>query len=327
MNQFAIRKSQPTPSDVHVNTPLTNISIAYMQMQSEYKAADVFPVVPVSKQTDRYFTYTKGDWFRDEAMKRAPSAESVGSGFTLSSTATYSADVWAFHKDIPDQVRANEDAVINSDRDATEFVTQRLLISRERQFATTYTSSGVWDTTVTGGTDFTVWSNFATSDPVGDVTTGMRTIKTNTGYRPNSLVMGGQVWDKLKDHPDILERIKYTQKGIISQDLVAQVFGVEKLIVMDGIYNSGNEGAANSMSQILGKYALLCYSAPSPSLLAPSAGYIFAWTGYGGRNAYGVSISRMRNDLTKSDRIEGELAYDMKVVATDLGYLFSGVVA
>jgi len=57
MNSFAIRKSQPTASDVHVNAPLTNISIAYMQMQSEYKAADIFPVVPVSKQTDRYFTY------------------------------------------------------------------------------------------------------------------------------------------------------------------------------------------------------------------------------------------------------------------------------
>jgi hypothetical protein len=56
MNQFAIRKSQPTASDVHVNTPLTNISIAYMQMQSEYKAADIFPIVPVSKQTDRYFS-------------------------------------------------------------------------------------------------------------------------------------------------------------------------------------------------------------------------------------------------------------------------------
>jgi hypothetical protein len=251
----------------------------------------------------------------------------VGSGFTLTSTDTYSADVWSIHKDIPDQVRANSDAVINSDRDATEFVTQRLLISRDRQFVTTYLSSGTWDTTFTGGTDFTAWSNYATSDPVNDVTVGMRTIKTNTGYRPNKLVMGGEVWDKLKNHPDIIERVKYTQKGILSEDIVAQVFGVDKIVIMDGIYNSGVEGAGNTMAQILGKYALLCYSAPSPSLLAPSAGYIFAWSGYGGRNAYGVSVSRMRNDLTKSDRIEGELAYDMKVIATDLGYLFSGAVA
>lgn len=322
--QFAIRKSQPTASDVHVNAPLTNISIAYMQKQTEFRAADVFPVVPVQKQTDRYWIYTKGDWFRDEAMKRAPASESAGSGFTLSSTNTYSADIWAFHKDIPDQVRANEDAAINSDRDATEFVTQRLLISRERQFVSHFLSSGTWDTTYTGGTDFTAWSNYATSDPVGDVTLGIRTVKTNTGYRPNTLVMGGEVWDKLKDHPDILERIKYTQKGIITQDLVAQVFGIDKIVVMDGVYNSAAEGATVTMAQILGKYALLCYSAPAPSMLAPSAGYIFAWSGYGGRNAYGTTIKSIRNDLTECDRIEGTLAYDMKVIATDLGYLFSG---
>ncbi|MDD5229905.1 MAG: major capsid protein [Candidatus Marinimicrobia bacterium] len=327
MDLAYLKKSQPSAYDVHVNTPLTNISIAYIQQQSEYKADQAFPVVPVSKQTDRYFSYTKGDWFRDEAAKRAPSAESVGSGFTMTSTDTYSCDIWAFHKDIPDQVRANSDAVINNDRDATEFVTQRLLLSRERQFVTTYLSSGVWDTTYTGGTDFTAWSDFAGSDPVGDVTLGLRTVKTNTGYRPNTLIMGGQVWDKLKDHPDILERIKYTQKGIISQDLVAQVFGVQKILVMDAVYNTGVEGAAVSMSQVLGKYALLCYSAPNPSLLAPTAGYIFAWSGYGGRNAYGITMTRLRNDMTKSDRVEGELAYDMKVISTDLGYLFSGAVA
>jgi hypothetical protein len=322
--QFAIRKSQPTASDVHVNTPLTNISVAYIQNQSEYRAADIFPVVPVQKQTDRYFNYPKGCWFRDEADVRPPAGETVGSGFTLNSTDTYSCAVYGIHKDIPDMVRANEDAGINSDRDATEFVTQRLLLRRERDFVTHFLSSGTWDTTYTGGTDFTAWSNYATSDPVKDVTTGARTIKTNTGYKPNALVMGGEVWDVLKDHPDILERIKYTQKGIITQDLVAQVFGLQKLVVMDAVYNTGVEGAANSFSQVLGKYALLCYTAPTPSLLAPTAGYIFAWSGYGGRNANGVTISRIRNDLTKCDRIEGEMAYDMKVIATDLGYLFSG---
>ena len=62
---------QPTQNQVHVDAILTNISVAYMQQQQNFIATRVFPVVPVSKQSDKFFTYTKNDWFRDEAQRRA----------------------------------------------------------------------------------------------------------------------------------------------------------------------------------------------------------------------------------------------------------------
>ena len=92
-----IRKSQPTASDVHVDSPLTNISIAYMQDQKEYIADKIFPVVPVPKQGDKYFTFSKNDFFRDEAKRRPPGSETAGSGYGVS-TDTYYCDVWGFHK-------------------------------------------------------------------------------------------------------------------------------------------------------------------------------------------------------------------------------------
>ena len=55
----------PTPGDVHVNTPLTQISIAYLQQQDQFVAAQVCPVIPVAKQSDRYYVYNRGDFFRD----------------------------------------------------------------------------------------------------------------------------------------------------------------------------------------------------------------------------------------------------------------------
>lgn len=55
MNYTAIRKSQPTASDVHIDKPLTNISVAYIQNTNEFIADKVFPTVPVDKQTDKYF--------------------------------------------------------------------------------------------------------------------------------------------------------------------------------------------------------------------------------------------------------------------------------
>src|SRR5262245_52989247 len=113
--------ASPTPSDVHVNAALSSISVAFMQDQSEFIADRVFPAVPVAKQSDRYFTYDKGNWFRAKAQKRAPATESVGSGFTLDNTPNYFADVYAFHKDVDDDTRSNADAAIDVDRDATEF--------------------------------------------------------------------------------------------------------------------------------------------------------------------------------------------------------------
>ncbi|NBO09074.1 MAG: hypothetical protein EBV30_06965, partial [Actinobacteria bacterium] len=67
--------AQPTSGDVHVDAILTNISVAYIQEQAAYVASRIFPTVPVEKQSDKYFIYTKGDWFRDEAQLRAPATE------------------------------------------------------------------------------------------------------------------------------------------------------------------------------------------------------------------------------------------------------------
>src|SRR5580693_8982630 len=107
-----IRKAQPTLSQVHVAAPLTDIAVAYMQDDSAYIADKVFPIVPVQFQSDLYYIWKKDDFFRDEAQQRADGDESAGSGLNLS-TASYSAAVWALHKDIGDQMRRNADPAVD----------------------------------------------------------------------------------------------------------------------------------------------------------------------------------------------------------------------
>jgi hypothetical protein len=79
---------QPTQNQVHVDAILTNISVAYFQQNQNFIATRVFPVVPVSKQSDKFFTYTKNDWFRDEAQRRADATESAGGVTRLVQTLT-----------------------------------------------------------------------------------------------------------------------------------------------------------------------------------------------------------------------------------------------
>jgi hypothetical protein len=327
---------QPTPGDVHVNTPLTNISIAYLQNANNFVAAQVFPNIPVQKQADRFYTYDRGMFNRDEMRQRAPGTETAGGGYTLDNTPTYFANVFGFHHDIPDEVRANADAVLNPDREATAFVTHKALIKREKLWVQNYFTTSKWATDITGvsgvpsGAQVKQWNDSA-STPTKDIRAGITAIAGNTGYEPNTLVVGRAVWEQLLIHPEILDRIKYGQTpgsaATANQETLAKVFGVDRILVSNAIENTAKEGQTNAHSFIAGKAALLCYSAPSPGLMTPTAGYTFSWTGFTGAGSEGNRIRQFRMEHLKSDRVEIDMAFDMKLVASDLGYFFTSVVA
>lgn len=321
---------QPTVFDVHVDRPLTNISIAYIQEQDHFIATKVFPVLPVDKKSNSYRIYTQADWFRDEAQPRAPGAESVGSGYNLS-TDTYNCITYAIHKDVDDEVVQNSDTPLQPFADATRFVTQKMLLKQEQIWVNDYFGTGKWGTDVVGGSDFTYWDTYATSDPIDDVESGKETILQETGYLPNALVLGYQVYRKLKHHPQIIDRIKYTQKpigaGAVTPALLAALFGLDNVYVARAIKNSAVENATASYSFFHGKNALLVYAAPAPSLLVPSGGYTFTWRGVSDGLGANVGITRFRMQERRSERIEAQMAWDNKLVASGLGYFFSGAVS
>jgi len=317
---------QPTSSDVHVDAILSQISVAYMQSNDVFIANRIFPTISVQKQSDLYFTYTKGDWFRDEAQLRAPSTPSAGSGYGLS-TGTYSCNVYAMHKDVDDQTRANADDPINPDREATQFVTQRMLMRQEIDWSSTYFTTGVWDTDVVGGVDFTQWSNYTSSDPIEDIEVGKATMLNATGYLPNTLVLTYDAMRQLRNHPDVIDRIKYTSANVPTEATLSSLFGVDRVLTARGIRNTGAEGAADSFGAIHGKNAALYHVAPSPGLMTPSAGYQFAWDGVSDGQGSTVGISRFRMNELRSDRVEAQMAWDFKVVSSDLGYFLSACVA
>lgn len=317
---------QPTMTQGHVDAILTNISVAYMQRQENFIASKVFPIISVDKKSDKYFVYRKNDWFRDEAQRRADATESAGSGYNLD-TDSYSADVWAFHKDVGDQTLANADAPLNPLREAAEFVTHRLLLRMENQFVSDYFTTGVWGTDAVGGSNFTQWSTYASSDPIGDIEEAKSDILSTTGFEANTLVLGYDVFRQLRHHPDLVDRIKYTSSNNITADMMARMFEVDRVLIAKAVKATNNEGATGAYSFTFGKNALLTHVAPSPGLLTPSAGYIFSWNGVSGGLGSTIGTSQFRMEHLKSERIEAEMAFDNKVVASDLGYFFSAAVA
>lgn len=323
---------QPSINQVHVDAILTNISVAYMQKAENFIADKVFPTVSVDKKSNLFFKYDKNDWFRDEAQRRAGGTESAGSGYGLS-TDSYSCDVWAFHKDVDDQTLSNSDTPLNPLREAAEFVTHRLMLRRELQFVSDFFTTGVWGTDATGvsGTpstgQFKQWSDYANSDPINDIEAAKEGILSTTGLDANTLVLGYSVFRQLKNHPDLIDRFKYTTSENITADIMARLFDVDRVLVAKAVKATNNEGATGAYGFAYGKGALLAHVASAPGLLTPSAGYTFAWNGVSGGLGSTIGTSQFRMEHLKSDRVEGEVAFDNKVVASDLGYYFASAVA
>ena len=325
--------SQPSRSDVHINGPLSNISLAFIQSADAFVADSAFPRMAVAKQSDSYFTYDRGYFNRAEMQKRAPGAESAGANYAIS-TANYACDVWALHRDVADQVRANADAPISLDREATELLTLQGLLRKEKEWADAHFVTGAWTTEVAGvsgapgASQVQRWDE-AASTPIEDVRDGMRSMHQLTGFRPNKMILGREVYDKLLDHPDIVGRLDRGQTSgpaIVMRDSLAALFELSEILIMDAIENTAAEGLANVHAYIGGKNALLLYAAPSPGLMVPSAGYTFTWAGLLGGGALGTRISRMRMEHLKSDRLEIEMAFDQNQVSADLGYFLLDVV-
>lgn len=324
---------KPTVSQVHVNRPLTNISIAFIQQASMFAAGQVFPMVPVESKSDLYFIYDKADMHRNDIRPRAPGTESAGSGFGIS-TDNYNCAVYSLHKDIDDQVRANMDDPLDLDRAATEFLVGQSLIQREVTFAQRFMAQSVWSLDYEGvaatptGSQVLKWSDDA-SDPVADVKKAATAIHRLTGFRPNTLTLAQDVRDALDTNPSIIDRLKYGQTApgavVVSDADLARVFGVSRIIVSGAVINNAKEGAAANNDFVIKGGALLTYSATAPSLMAPSAGYVFSWRGLLGNNE-GVAVRRFRMEHLRSDRVEIDLAYDQKKVSADLGAYFRTLV-
>jgi len=322
----------PKVQDAHIDRALTNMSVAYMQDANNYIADRVFPIVPVKRQADLYYIYNTGDFLRDEAQVRGAAAESAGGDYDLS-TDTYYCKKHAFHKDVTPEERVNYDEPLDADKDAQLFVSQKMLIRREMEWATKFFKTGVWTREIAGvasapsATQAIFW-NLETSNPIQNITDECVRMAGLTGYKPNTLVLSPFVFNALKNHFDVLDRVKYTETGIVTTSLLASLFEVQNVYVAWAVVNSAAKGAADSIGFIMGKNALLCYSNPNPSLRSPSAGYIFAWTGLEGAGAYGNRIVRIPMDLLGLgvERIEGEIAFDAKKIGDDLGVFFKDIV-
>ena len=322
-----------TPSSVHLDQPLTNLTLAFAQDQANFIADKVFPVVGVERQSDKYYVYDRDNMNRTGDVKAlAPRTEVNRIGMSISN-ASYYADVFGLGMDFDQQTLANEDAALDIRSAGAQTLATRLMIHREEQFAANFFAASIWGSE---STPTNLWSDYTNSTPIADVTNARRTMQLKSGgFKPNTMVVGKEVRDILINHPKILARLNggatVANTALITDAKLAEIFEVENFYVMEAVKNDSVEGVAESNSFIGGKHALLVHGPKGAGLMTPAAGLTFAWNNVQGANNLGITVESFSDDALKrqqvAEHIQVKMAYDMKVTGADLGYFFDTVVA
>ena len=303
---------------MHVDAALSDFSRAYFADPAKFVWAKAAPLVASQKQSNKYFVYDKAELLYVAAQKKAPATQAAVRTYSLSTDSFY-CDVIAVAVDVPEEATANADAPLDPEQDAAMLAVQDLNLYLETAFATKFFATSIW---ATDDTDEN-WADPA-SDPLGALTTGIRTIAINTGRTPNKLFLGADAWyGALANHPDIIDRIPTTQARIGTPAFLGQILGVD-VVVADSIRNSAAEGLTGSYGFNLGAHALLAYVDPNPGPRTPTAMATFNWTGLTGA-ANGIRVKRIDMPELGAVRIQAEAAIAQKVVGSDLGYFFSTV--
>jgi len=319
---------------LHVDRWLTNFSVNYVQDNRNFINQRAASVVPVLKQTDTYVTYDRGYFWRDEAMPRPLGGRPVQVGYKVGQ-GLYSCIEYALEHVVDDRQRANVDAPISLDENATILLTQKMMIKGDRLWAQNVFSTTAGWTNVTGvgsnpGAFQFLQFDDATSDPIGTIDLYKEMMAQATGFQPNTIVFGSAVRRTLRLHPDIVDRIKYTRTGIVTDDILASMFEVGTVITARSVYNSAAEGLADNFKFIVPTDGFwMGYIEPNPGLDKPTAIANFAWTGLipGLTNAMGGVMERGRDDRAHSDYFQNRMAFDIRKVAVDLGYYFATAVS
>jgi hypothetical protein len=151
------------------------------------------------------------------------------------------------------------------------------------------------------------------------------------------------VMSVLQDHPKIIERIKYSERAILTPEIIATVLGLSQVVVPGvGIgasgagQPSGTLGNAVTVSYLWGKDVLFVYQPMRPGLRTPAFGYEFVWKYPSGQTQV---VDRWREERRKTDVVRVSRRYDLKLVGVEInpasgdfgksivGYLIKNVIA
>lgn len=270
---------QQTTSQARVIDPvLTEIAQGYKN--ADMVGMALFPQVPVAQRGGKIVSFGKED-FALYTTQRAPGSNTrrIQIGY---SSGSYALESHSLEGQVPYELQqdASQVAQVDLQAAAVRKVQNIIALRLEHQQAGVATTAGSYaasnKTTLSGTAQ---WSDYTgTSSPSKDIETGKEAVRSQIGRYPNTVVLSASVMGKVRQHPAIIDRIKYTGRDIVTPELLATLWGVDRVLVGGAVYTD----ATGAFVDVWGKFVVLAYTTIGtiPDLGEPTYGYTYRLGGY-----------------------------------------------
>ncbi|MGB5893892.1 MAG: major capsid protein [Ignavibacteriaceae bacterium] len=278
-------------------------------------ATHLFPIVTTSKEGGKIPEFTKESFkiYKTERAIRAKSNRINPEDRTEIDYVLTEHDL-----EYPLDYREIEEDMLPAKINATKIVTDGISLRLEKlaadlaQDLTTYPTGH--KVTLGAGDKF----DNITSDPFATINAAKEQIRSAIAVRPNTCILGASAYASLKEHPAVMERIKYSQKGIITPELLKALFDFDNLVIGDSVYASDDD----TFNDVWSDNVIVAYVPPrlsdiQRSFYEPS----FAYT-----------LRKKNNPIVDSYDESGKVLiirntdiFEPKVVGSAAGYLINDV--
>jgi hypothetical protein len=271
---------QINPAQARVIDPVLS-TIAQGYQNSDLIASALFPQVPVDLRGGNVLTFGK-EAFMLYGTQRAPGENTKRIQFGYSGAPYVLAD-YSLEGTVPIETmqEAQNSPGVDAAKMAIYGVSNIMALRLEKQAAdaarTAATYAAANKVTLSGTGQ---WSDFTgVSQPIQNIETAKEAVRAATGKRPNTIVMGAQVMAKLRQHPIVVDRMKYTGRDVATAEILAALFGVARVLVGDAIYSND---AGTAFTDVWGKDVIVAYTelGSLANMGAPSYGYTYNLNGY-----------------------------------------------
>ncbi len=240
-----------------VDPVLTTLARGYTN--AEFVADVLFPFVPVIKESGKVPQFGK-EAFKIWNTERAIRAKSNRISPEGRSTIDFVLD--EHDLEYPIDYREEEEDIFPLEEHATMVVTEGIRLRHEKmaadlaQNAANYPSGN--KITLSGTSQ---WTDKSNSDPIGVIDDAKEAVRGKIGKRPNTMVIGAASFKAVKEHPQLIEKIKYSQKGVLTVDLLKEIFDIPNIVVGEAVYVD----SAGNFTDVWADNVVLAYVPTTPA--------------------------------------------------------------
>lgn len=305
------------PSDVHVNGPLTNFAL---QLRNRaFVAEDVFPVIPVMKESDVYYTFSREE-LRDVDTLRAAGALAKEVEW-VPSTASYVAEEYAMRHLLPDRIVDNADSPVRPRLTTTAKLMRWIMLGQEKRVQTIAQASGNAVATVAAAPK---WDG--TSPTIEkDIDTAKDSVRNNAGVEPNRIVLAENVKDVVKRDSTLRDLIRYVinsgpnNQGLLTNGELPPVMFNLVLVIAGAVEDTSKQGQAATIAKIWNDAVPVFYAENAPSLEGLTWGYIM--------RVQRPIVTTYRDDPRKGEWIEASIIQAEELVSSSCANIITDVLS